>query len=164
MPQFDLAWFPSQIFWLIVCFCVLYWAVSRFFLPPVAQIIKERTQKIQAVLRQADELNAKADRLIQAHDTYLNKAQEQSARMIQKVHEDIAAGHARQEQHFLNVLKSSTAKAEKEVSEKHKDVRLHLKEITAQFLDIIFETIYRVRPHKASVNKAIDAHLKEFSE
>ena len=84
--------------------------------------------------------------------------------MIQKVHEDIAANHARQEQHFLNVLKSSTVKAEKEVSEKQKDVRVHLKEITGQFLDIVFETIYRIRPHKPSVNKAIDAHLKEFSE
>ncbi len=164
MPQFELAWFPGQIFWMTACFCVLYWAVSRFFLPPVERIVNERTQKIQAVLRQADELNACADRLRQAHEAYVNKAQEQSARMIQKMHEDIAADHALQEQHFLNVLKSSSARAEKEVSAKQTETHLHLKEITSQFVDIVFRTVYRVRPRKSAVNNAVNAHLKEFSE
>ena len=41
MPQFELSWFPSQIFWLVVCFCILYWTISRILLPPVVRVSGE---------------------------------------------------------------------------------------------------------------------------
>ncbi len=164
MPQFELSWFPSQIFWLVVCFCILYWTISRILLPPVVRVMKEREQKIQSVLRQADELNAQVDLLMQTRHKYLNKAQEKSDEIIQKAHEEITNNHILQEQHFLNVLKSNTAKTEKELNAKRREVCSHLKNITIQFLEIIFKTIYHVHPRKSSIGKAMDAHLKEFSK
>lgn len=162
MPQFDIAWFPSQIFWLVISFIILYVGIARFLLPPVVQVISERKQKIQSILREADETNSAADRLRQEHEKYINKAEEQSARIMQKAHEDIVVDHMQQEQHFLKVLKKSSLNAETDILKRHQAVYAHIKEITVQFLNIVFDTLYKIQPKRSSVSRAVKEHLEEF--
>ena len=50
MPQFDVKAFPSQIFWLVVCFAVLYFLMAKFVLPSIGKTIESREHKIQADL------------------------------------------------------------------------------------------------------------------
>ena len=53
MPQFDVAFFPSQIFWLIVSFIFLYLMTSHLILPMLHDIFQERDDAIQQAPRQA---------------------------------------------------------------------------------------------------------------
>ena len=39
MPQFDLTRFPTQIFWLVVCFAVLYALMANLVLPRIGKTI-----------------------------------------------------------------------------------------------------------------------------
>lgn len=54
LPQFDFSTWGSQIFWLIITFGVLYFALSRFILPRLGAAITERGDRI------ADDLDAAA--------------------------------------------------------------------------------------------------------
>src|SRR5688572_13695417 len=57
MPQFDLTRFPSQIFWLIVSFAVLYFLMAKMVLPRIGSIIETRERKILSDLEAAQKAN-----------------------------------------------------------------------------------------------------------
>lgn len=59
MPQFDSTFFPSQVFWLLVCFAVLYFAMSKIYLPRITSIIKERKKAIEHDSLLSQQLNHK---------------------------------------------------------------------------------------------------------
>lgn len=61
MPQLDPAGFASQIFWLAVCFGLLYVLMKRVALPRVAEVLDQRAQRIQSDLEKAERLKAEAD-------------------------------------------------------------------------------------------------------
>lgn len=62
MPQFDPKTMPSQIFWLIVCFAILYVIMSKVVMPTLGGTIEARAAKIQgdldAAARARDEAKA----------------------------------------------------------------------------------------------------------
>ena len=56
LPQLDALTFPSQIFWLIVCFATLYYLLSKRALPRVGDILEARQERIAADLDRAAQL------------------------------------------------------------------------------------------------------------
>lgn len=50
MPQFDPNTMPSQIFWLIICFAILYVIMSKVVMPTLGGTIEARAAKIQGDL------------------------------------------------------------------------------------------------------------------
>lgn len=70
MPQFDYINFSSQIFWLLLCFAVLYFFLSKVILPRIRDILADRRNLIsqnisdgQSLKHQIDELQQKADKM-----------------------------------------------------------------------------------------------------
>lgn len=45
MPQFDIASFFNQVFWLSIFFSVFYFLILKFFLPDFASCLKARYKK-----------------------------------------------------------------------------------------------------------------------
>ncbi|WP_017932660.1 F0F1 ATP synthase subunit B family protein [Robiginitomaculum antarcticum] len=66
-PPFDPTYFPSQIFWLLVTFFVLYFMLSRIFLPRIGSMIEERSNRIADDLDMASRLQLQAE---QAQSSY----------------------------------------------------------------------------------------------
>ncbi len=60
MPQFDTTHYQSQIFWLISCFLILYIFVAKFFIPRIAEILKERLEITSGYLKKASSINDEA--------------------------------------------------------------------------------------------------------
>ena len=47
MPQLEITTFPSQIFWLVVSFLMLYLIMSRIIIPRISSVIKSRESEIK---------------------------------------------------------------------------------------------------------------------
>lgn len=60
MPQLDVSTYPSQIFWLIVCFGILCFAVSAFLAPKIGSAIETRESRLREQQKQAEEFNKEA--------------------------------------------------------------------------------------------------------
>lgn len=58
MPQLDPSSFASQIFWLIIAFTMLYFFMSKFFVPRISQIVDGRENSVKANLETAEKLVA----------------------------------------------------------------------------------------------------------
>ena len=74
LPQFDTAWWGSQIFWLVVTFGVLYFALSRFILPRLGSGISERGDRIADDLDAASRMQQEAEAAETQYQTSLADA------------------------------------------------------------------------------------------
>jgi F-type H+-transporting ATPase subunit b len=70
MPQFNPESFASQIFWLAICFGLIYFSMSRIFLPRIRDILKQRHHNIDhnesiafQIQEQIDEIEITTKRL-----------------------------------------------------------------------------------------------------
>ena len=59
MHQFDISQFSSQIFWLLICFSVIYLLAKKLFMPKMEKIIGNRADKIEHLRLETEKLNQK---------------------------------------------------------------------------------------------------------
>ncbi len=74
MPQFDTTTFASQIFWLVVCFAVVFVFVWRIALPRISATLENRQRKISDDLARAGELADQTDEVMAAYEARLAEA------------------------------------------------------------------------------------------
>ena len=63
MPQFDSSSFISQLFWLALCFSILYFFLSSVYLPRIRSILATRREKIEGDRDAATVLELKIEEL-----------------------------------------------------------------------------------------------------
>jgi F-type H+-transporting ATPase subunit b len=95
LPQLDTRTYPSQIFWLIVSFALLYWLLKTKAIPRIADILETRQDRIGADLDRAARLRADAEAALKKHDAILAEAQAKAQRRLREAQERVAAELAR---------------------------------------------------------------------
>ena len=56
MPQLEITTYPSQIFWLVVSFLILYLIMSRIIIPRISSVIKSRESEIKNNIHIAEQM------------------------------------------------------------------------------------------------------------
>jgi F-type H+-transporting ATPase subunit b len=74
MPQLDVSTFASQLFWLAICFVLLYVILSSVVMPRVGAVLDERERKINDNLDRAAALKNEAEAAIQGYEKALADA------------------------------------------------------------------------------------------
>lgn len=90
-PPFETWHMPSQLFWLVVLFSILYIAFSRFILPKMGDTIEKRSDRIASDLDQAAKLNEQALEAQQALELRIAQAKAKARETAQKASEKIQA-------------------------------------------------------------------------
>ena len=62
MPQLDPTFWASQGFWLVITFLILYFSISKIFLPKIKNNLDNREKKIKNDLEEAKKLKDLADK------------------------------------------------------------------------------------------------------
>ena len=63
LPQMDITTFPSQVFWLIITFGILYLFMWRTAIPKLRNTIEERQDKILIDINEAEKLSQRLKKL-----------------------------------------------------------------------------------------------------
>ncbi len=117
MPQFDLTKFPTQIFWLVVCFAVLYFLMAKAVLPKIGATIESREHKIQADLDAAQKANDAARAAGVEQDKALAEARGQASGLIREAAEAAAAQTSAKLHEVSDRLGADIVAAEKRIGE-----------------------------------------------
>lgn len=67
LPQLDVATYSSQIFWLIICLGILYYSLSRIYIPRLEASMNMRKNNINFLIEEAAKMQDEADRLNQQY-------------------------------------------------------------------------------------------------
>lgn len=84
MPQFEVATYPSQIFWLIICFVFLCTIMARFLVPRLTEALEGREQRLQQDQDQAALVRGKEELLRQENLARLSDARGKAHLLIHK--------------------------------------------------------------------------------
>jgi len=90
MPQFDVTWFPPQLFWLAVLFLVLVVLMYLVAVPMVGSTIERRATQIDQDLERAGKLKAEIDLVIAARDKAIIEARTQAAELLHSTRDRLA--------------------------------------------------------------------------
>ena len=82
MPQLDPKYWPSQAFWLILVFSLLYVAISKLFIPKIKNNLDDRDNKIKSDLDQANELKSIAEKKQKEYELVINNANKEVLKII----------------------------------------------------------------------------------
>lgn len=91
MPQLNPEWYASQLFWLVVCFFTLYYIMSRFIAPSIADILAKRQNKIDEYLDKATETKRRAEEALQKYHAALNEATKEANEALERTKKELDA-------------------------------------------------------------------------
>ena len=165
MPQLEIATYPSQIFWLVVSFMVLYLIVSRIIIPKISSVIKNRESEIKNNIHISEQLY-KDTEIINNEIEKVRQDTETKAREIINNLKEITNKKINQNYEVLkNKLEKKLEKDEQEILKKKKKV---LKEINKISLSLSEEIIKKISKDKNlkknNLKLIIKKNLKEIKD
>ncbi|MGB8276005.1 MAG: F0F1 ATP synthase subunit B' [Alphaproteobacteria bacterium] len=161
MPQFDPSTFPTQIFWLVLIFVVLYLVMARVALPRVAQVLDERRDRIDDDLDKAEQLKKEAEEAAQAYERTLQIARAR-AQLLLKALADQAASEAAAKQAKLNErMAVETKAAEERIDAARASAMGSMRVIAAEAAAAATGKLIGSKPEASQVDAAVDQALSE---
>lgn len=89
MPQLDFSVFPSQLFWLTVCFVTMFVIMRWFILPKTAEMIDLRKAKIDGDLARAAEIHKQVEDALARYNSALTEAKSKADIAVQKAKDEL---------------------------------------------------------------------------
>jgi F-type H+-transporting ATPase subunit b len=159
MPQFDFSTVPSQVFWLVIAFALMYVLVGRLAFPKIERVVEARAEKIGRDLAEADELRKQADQALQSYRAALKSAHDQSVaatnQATQAAQEEAAKRLKEEDARIAARIDQAVA----EIDRKRAEAVTHLKEIATDVTADLVEKLVGQRPDTGAVNAKVDAAL-----
>lgn len=91
LPQLDPESFEPQLVWLVITFAALYFLLSRFLLPRIANILTERQGRIDRDLREAVRLKSETEAALKAYEQALAEAKGKAQVIAQQTRDRLKA-------------------------------------------------------------------------
>ena len=132
MPQFDPANFAPQLFWLVVSFAVLFYAMWRYALPRLSGILEARQERIDSDLEKATATKEEADAVLAEYEKALAEARNKAAAAIKQASDEMAAESAKRHDAFSQKLAEQTRTAEARIAEARDEALANVKTIAAE--------------------------------
>ncbi len=157
LPQLDPSSWPSQIFWLVLTFGVLYWLMAGRFLPSLGGAIEERRDRIADDLDQASEFKREADEAEAGYNKALAdaraKAQGIAADTRDEVDKEIAELQAETEEALEKQLEAADAR----ITQMKTAAAAKVREAAAETTRAVVETLIDEAPTDDAISRAIDS-------
>lgn len=91
LPQFDFSTWANQILWLVIVFGILYFVLSKFVLPKLADGIVERKDRISDDLDAASRMQAQAEEAEKAYNQKLVDARAKAHNVAEATRSSVTA-------------------------------------------------------------------------
>jgi F-type H+-transporting ATPase subunit b len=158
-PPFQGETFPSQIFWLVLCFVALYVLLSRVALPRLGKVIEVRSAKIEGDLETANRMKNESEAAQASYEKALADARAKAQALASESQAKAAAEAEAQRKQLEAGLKTKLDAAEAQIASTKKAAMSNVRGIAVDTAGLIVEQLTGKAPAKQSVERAVDAAL-----
>ncbi len=155
MPQLDVSTYPSQIFWLVVTFAVLYYLLSRKGLPRVAEILEARQDRIAADLDRAARLRQEAEETLRRYQAMIEEAQARARALLQAAQERIGSAFAERQAALEQELQAKIREAEERIAEARGKALAEIDEVAAELVQTVTQRLASLKISKKDARAAV---------
>ena len=157
LPQLDPTWWPSQLFWLVITFGVLYWLMAGKFLPAIGGAIEERKDRIADDLDQAGDFKSQAEDAENAYNQALSDAKAKAQAIAAETRAEMDEEIAKMQAETDGELEKQLAAAETRIEEMKTAAAAKVREAASDTASAIVETLIDEAPTQEAVDKAVRA-------
>ena len=161
MPQLDATTFVSQLFWLVVTFCILLLLMARIGLPRVGGLLEARRKRIDDDLARATELKAEAEAVLAAYQQTLASARAQAQAAVKEATDKLAAEAAERQRQLGETLADRVASAEREIAAAKQRALAELHDIAVEVARSVTEKVTGTAADTANLGVAVDRAMAE---
>jgi F-type H+-transporting ATPase subunit b len=156
MPQLDLAFFPSQIFWLIATFALLYVLLANFTLPAIGSVLENREQKIKADIQTAENLRLEAEAARENYEEALKESRLKAQSLIGESANLSEKAAAAQLAESNRAIEKQLAESEAAIDTAKKAALTQLSPLAKDLVKHMSEKLTGYKPSDAEVNAVIE--------
>lgn len=154
-PPMDTATFPSQIFWLVIFFGLLYLLMSRLALPKMAAVLAHRHKTIEGDLAKATALKNETEAAVQAYEKALADARARAQGIAAETRAKMTAEMDAERGALEKKIAAKTADAESKIATAKSQAMKDVGEVAAETAAEIVSELTGAKMSKAEAVKAI---------
>lgn len=160
MPQFDFSVFPSQLFWLVICFFAMLFIMSKFIIPKTAEMVNLRKEKIDGDLERAAEIKQQVELALEKYNKALQDANFKADISLQKTKDELAEAINRKQADLSVRLNAEIEAGEKKIAVSKEKALQKVEEASAE---LAVEVLKKLGFHGIKPEDAVSAvqSLKE---
>ncbi len=159
-PPFERETFPSQLFWLALCFIALYVMTARLVRPRVGGIIEERRKSIARDLAEADRSKGESEAALAAYEKALAEARTRAQTIANETRNRLQAEAESNRKALEEKLNARLAEAEGTIATTKKAAMANVRGIATEATAAIIARLTGVSAPEPAVTAAVDAVLK----
>ena len=141
MPQLDTSTFPSQLFWLGVCFLALYIILSYIAVPKITYVLENREQVLEEKINKASAYREQAEDLLADYEATLAKARETAHQQYKSASRTMAAEIAQKQKDFLDKLNDKLHLAEQDLYRARLEASQEIKSVAIDVASTILKKL-----------------------
>jgi F-type H+-transporting ATPase subunit b len=159
-PPFNAQTFPSQLFWLVVTFILLYVLMSRLALPRVGAVIEGRQKHIADDVAEAGRLKLQSEEALDAYEKALADARARAQSIANETRAKQAAEAEASRQTLEAELNAKLAEAERAITANKQAAMSNVRGIAETAARAIVERLIGSSPNDKAVAEAVADVLK----
>jgi F-type H+-transporting ATPase subunit b len=141
LPQLDLSTYATQTFWMLLCFCLLWFVMSTFIAPKIADTREQRKRKINEYVKKADALNSQAKAALDKYNETLTQAEKKAEQEIAKEQSELKNYLRNTESQMSADLNKKIAENEFDLAKEKKNTLMQIENIAE---DLAFEIVHKL--------------------
>jgi len=161
MPQLDPSSFPTQLFWLIVCFSILYLVMWKVALPKIADVLRERQERMDDDLEKAEKLKADAQEVLEAYQKTMTEGRSEAQSILRAASEKISAENAARQDELSKRIQAETAEAEARIAEAKQQALANIQTVAVEAVQAAAARLAGREVSSADAESAVGAVLEE---
>lgn len=161
MPQLDISTLPTQVFWLVVHFAVLYYVMIRIALPRIGQVLESREERISADLEKARALQKEAEYVQAEFRRSQLESRTKSKKIIDDIREDVTAAIHKKQQELNSTLAEKVTQAEARIQTARNNAFAEMKEAVLSVSDSSYTHLTGKKIPAAELQKTVELTLNK---
>jgi len=155
MPQLDISTFLPQLFWLFICFGLLYLLLSKICIPQLDKIFAKRDSKISEDLAAAHKAKEEALKLKITYEKALAKAIQTKSEMLEQGAKELAKIAEDKLAELDKELAAMISNSEKKMSSFRKSAETDVEKIAKEAATLILNKLSNSDVKEKTIAEAI---------
>ena len=160
LPQLDIQTYPSQIFWLIITFIVLYFLVSKIAVPRISEVLGEREERIADDLDKAETLKKEAETVRVEYERALTEARDKAHAATREAQDVAAKSGAVAEAEAQAKVSAMLKDAESRIAAARTEAIGNVRSVARDVAGDAVSKLIGVQVSAAEVDQVIDAAME----
>ena len=161
MPQFDVHFFSSLIFWEVISFGILLWVLYKFAFPPILEALETRERKIRDSIEQAEHNRLTSEQRLAEYEAKLNGAAQEAEAIVAdakaKAQRLLEENEQRLRTESERIQAETTREIERERRKALQDIRNEAADLALTVAERVLERSLSDDDHRRLAQQAVQA-------